>query len=141
MLLWVDLRPDNSKINYIFLLSKYFIWLCRFNQRKPCLDAFLRFANFNYLIEKKDPQSTHKWEPFLPFLNSWMVWKPYVSRKRSVQICRKISWLPNPKAPLQHIYKQCYNFFPFLVGTFFSFVFFVFFLSLFLFLFVLFLLM
>ena len=64
------LRPDNSKhklqINFILLLSKYFIWMCKSNQCIPRVEEFLQFVKVNHLIEKKDPQSSRKWELFSP---------------------------------------------------------------------------
>ena len=70
----LGLRPDNSKqklqINFLFLLSKYFICLSKLKERIPRLDEFLPFVKLTYQIEKIDPQSKDKWKPLLPFLNS-----------------------------------------------------------------------
>ena len=70
----LGLRPDNSKqklqVNFLFLLSKYFIWLSKLKERLPRLDEFLPFVKLTYQIEKIDPQSKDKWKPLLPFLNS-----------------------------------------------------------------------
>ena len=52
----LGLRPDNSKqklqINFLFLLSKYFIWLSKLKERIPRLDEFLPFVKLTYQIEK-----------------------------------------------------------------------------------------
>ena len=70
----LGLRPDNSKqklqINFLFLLSKYFIWLSKLKEHIPHLDDSLPFVKLTYQIEKIDPQSKDKWKPLLPFLNS-----------------------------------------------------------------------
>ena len=70
----LSLRSDNSKqklqINFLFLLSKYFICLSKLKERIPRLDEFLPFVKLTYQIEKIDPQSKDKWKPHLPVLNS-----------------------------------------------------------------------
>ena len=66
------LRPDASKyslqINFCFLTSKYFIWLCRFKECNPMLDQYLRYLQHIYELEKNDTSTRKKWEPLLPSL-------------------------------------------------------------------------
>lgn len=68
----MGLRPDTSQfslqINFCFLTSKYFIWLCRFKERNPMFEQYLRYLQHIYQLEKNDTITRKKWEPLLPFL-------------------------------------------------------------------------
>ena len=68
----LGLRPNASKyslqINFCFLASKYFIWLCRFKECNPILDQYLRYLQHFYELEKNDTSTRKYWEPLLPSL-------------------------------------------------------------------------
>lgn len=65
----LGLRPDSSKynlqINFCFLTSKHLIWLCKFKERKPTFEEYLRHLQYIYKVEKEDTTTWKKWEPLL----------------------------------------------------------------------------
>ena len=65
----LGLRPDTSKynlqINFCFLTSKHFIWLCKFKEQKPIFEEYLRHLQYIHKVEKEDTTTRKKWEPLL----------------------------------------------------------------------------
>ena len=51
----LGLRPDSSKnnriIDFISLLARFFIWICRSKERKPTLESFCSYLKFYKEIE------------------------------------------------------------------------------------------
>lgn len=69
----VSLTIYNKPINYIFILTRYYIYKCRISNNQLNLRAWINEVNKFLKIEKMIAMKKDGYEKFIKYWNKWMI--------------------------------------------------------------------